>query len=143
MSVPAPIPTTEVVVTRTIAASPTAVYDVWMDPACPGGPWFGAAQLIFEPGVDKLYFFAVDHEGRRWHHYGRFLRLDRGVVAAYTWMSEATQGLESVVTVTFDGAGAGTQVTIRHAGVPDDEFGRQHGEGWTFILGSVAQRLEA
>jgi hypothetical protein len=32
-------------------------------------------------------------------------------------------------------------VTLRHAGVPDDDFGRQHAEGWTFILGALAARL--
>ena len=32
---------TEVTVSRTIAASPEKIFDVWMDPKSPGGPWFG------------------------------------------------------------------------------------------------------
>jgi uncharacterized protein YndB with AHSA1/START domain len=56
-------------------------------------------------------------------------------------MSEATRGLESVVTVTFEPEGDGTRVTLRHTGVPDDDFGRQHGEGWAFVLGAIEARF--
>ncbi len=31
----------EVTVSRTIAASPEKIFDIWMDPKSPGGPWFG------------------------------------------------------------------------------------------------------
>src|SRR5580692_2699015 len=121
---------TDLTVARTIAASPEAVFDVWMDPASPGGPWFGAARLAIDVKVDGLFYFAVEHEGRTWAHYGRFLAIERpspggsGVVE-YTWMSEATQGAESVVTVTFQPLGEETEVTVRHAGVPDNAMGRR------------------
>ena len=49
-------------------------------------------------------------------------------------MSEATKGLESIVAVTFEARGDQTDVTLRHSGVPDDDMGRQHKEGWTWIL---------
>jgi len=32
-------------------------------------------------------------------------------------------------------------VTLRHTGVPDDDFGRQHGDGWSFMLGTIEQRF--
>jgi hypothetical protein len=25
--------------------------------------------------------------------------------------------------------------------VPDDDFGRQHGEGWDFVLGAIEERF--
>ncbi len=78
---------TEVTVTRTIPASQERVFDAWMDPKSPGGPWFGAQRLILNPVVDGLYYWAVNHEGRVWPHYGRFLKIDRPRVVEYTWMS--------------------------------------------------------
>ena len=131
--------TTEIAVSKTIAATPEAVFDVWVDPKCPGGPWSGAERLIFNPTVDGLFYFAVSHAGRLWPHYGRFTRIERPGLAEFTWMSEATRGLESLVTVTFDGSGGETDVTLRHSGVPDDEMGRQHQDGWTWMLEALAE----
>ena len=54
-------------------------------------------------------------------------------------MSEATKGAESVVTVTMEPHGDGTEVTLHHSGVPDDEMGRQHKDGWTWILSTLAE----
>ena len=59
----------------------------------------------------------------------------------YTWVSEATQGVESVVAVTFEQRGDQTEVMLRHSGVPDDEMGRQHKEGWTWVLSMLAERF--
>ncbi len=132
---------TELVLTRNIPASPEAIYDVWLDPKSPGGPWFGAKRVILDPEVDGLFFHAVEHEGRTWAHYGRFTVLERGARIEHTWMSEATRGVESVVTVTLTPKDGGTLVTLRHTGVPDDEMGRSHADGWGFILGAVAERV--
>jgi uncharacterized protein YndB with AHSA1/START domain len=137
---------TELKVARTIAARPEAIFDVWMDPQSPGGPWYGAARLVIDVKVDGLFYFAVEHEGRTWAHYGRFVRIERprgddAGVAEYTWMSEATRGCESVVTVTFAPLGEETEVTLVHSGVPDDEMGRRHAEGWDWTLSLLAERF--
>src|SRR5229473_2059351 len=52
--------------------------------------------------VDGLFYLAVKHEERTWPHYGRFLQVDRPRRVEYTWMSEATKGAESIVTVTME-----------------------------------------
>jgi uncharacterized protein YndB with AHSA1/START domain len=132
---------TELTVTRTIPASAAEVYDVWLDAKSPGGPWFGCERVILDPKVDGLFYHSVTHEGRAWAHYGRFVVLDRGKRIQHTWVSEGTRGLESTVTVTLEPEGAGTRVTLHHAGVPDDDFGRQHGEGWAFVLGAIEARF--
>ena len=143
---------TELTVARTVAAKPEAVFDIWIDPTSPGGPWFGAARLLIEVKVDGLFYFVVEHEGRTWAHYGRFVRIERPKggaadgaggtgIAEYTWMSEATRGVESVVTVTFAPLGDETEVTLVHSGVPDDAMGRRHAEGWTWMLNMLAERF--
>ena len=134
---------TEITVTRTIPASAEKVFDVWIDPKSPGGPWFGAARVILNPVVDGLFYLAAEHQGRTWPHYGRFLQIDRPRRIQYTWMSEGTKGAESVVTLTFEPRGDETEVTLRHSGVPDDETGRKHKDGWAWILDMLAQAMAA
>jgi uncharacterized protein YndB with AHSA1/START domain len=132
---------TDLELTRTIPARPAEVYDVWLDTRSPGGPWFGSTRVILDAKVDGLFYHCIAHEGREWAHYGRFVALERPRRIEHTWVSEATRGLESVVTLTFEPEGDKTRVTLRHHGVPDDEFGRQHGEGWDFVLGAIEQRF--
>jgi uncharacterized protein YndB with AHSA1/START domain len=132
---------TEITVSRTISASPENVFDVWMDAKSPGGPWFGSDRVILNPIVDGLFYLAVKHEGRTWPHYGRFLQIDRPRVVEYTWMSEGTKGAESIVTVTLEPRGEQTEVTLLHSGVPDDEMGRKHKDGWAWVLSALAESL--
>ncbi len=133
--------TTDLTITRTITASPDQVYDVWLDPRSPGGPWFGCQRIILDAKVDGLFYHSVSYENRDWAHYGRFVALDRPRRIEHTWVSEATRGLESLLSVTFEPAGNGTLVTLRHTNVPDDDFGRQHGEGWSYVLGAIEARF--
>jgi uncharacterized protein YndB with AHSA1/START domain len=132
---------TDITVARTIPASIEKVFDTWMNPKSPGGPWFGAERVIWNPQVDGLFYIAVKNEGRSWPHYGRFIEIDRPRRVEHTWVSEATKGVESVVTVTLEPKAEQTEVTLRHAGVPDDEMGLRHQQGWTWILSMLAEAL--
>jgi uncharacterized protein YndB with AHSA1/START domain len=131
----------DVTVSRVIPASTDEVYGAWLDPKIPGSPWFGCERVILNAVVDGLFFHAVVHEGKTWAHYGRFVRLDPGRAIEHTWMSEATRGFESVVTVTLSPKGDDTLLALRHANLPDDEMGRQHEEGWTFVAAALADRF--
>ncbi len=133
--------TTELTVTRTIAATPAVLFDLWLDPNSRGSPWFGATRAIVHPVVDGLFYHLVHFEGRDWAHYGRFTDLDRPRRIEHTWMSEATRGAESLVTLTFVPAGAHTLVSLRHSNVPDDAMGRRHEEGWGFMLDAISDRF--
>ena len=137
-----PIKTFDLTVSRSIPAAPEDIYDVWLDPKSPGGLWFGVERAIVNPAVDGLFYHRVQHEGRAWPHYGRFIRLERGRAMEYTWVSEATRGIETIVTITLAARDGATEVTLRHAGVPDDEVGRGHEGGWTWYLNALAARFE-
>jgi uncharacterized protein YndB with AHSA1/START domain len=134
--------TLDLTVSRMIPGPADEVFDVWLDPKSPGGLWFGVERAIVNPVVDGLFYHSVAHQGRSWAHYGRFIRLDRGRTIEHTWMSEATRGLESIVTITLVPRDGGTEVTLKHANVPDDEMGRSHQDGWTWYLNAIAQRFE-
>jgi Activator of Hsp90 ATPase homolog 1-like protein len=56
-------------------------------------------------------------------------------------MSEGTTGMVTVVRVTFEARGEQTEVTLCHSGMPDDEMGRGHKEGWTWALSMLAERF--
>lgn len=133
--------TTELELTRLVAATPAEVYDVWLDATGPGSPWFGAERLILDARPDGLFFHALTHAGKVWAHYGRFVALDRPHRIEHTWVSEATRGLESVLELRFAPEGDGTRITLRHRDVPDDDFGRQHRDGWDHVLGMIAERF--
>ncbi len=128
--------------TRTIPAAPAEVFGAWLDPTHPGNPWTGAKKVILDARVDGLFFFATAKDPS-WPHYGRFLAVDRNRRVQYTWMSPFTNGLESIVTVTFDKQGADTLLTLTHAGLPDDDHGRLHDDGWNSCLGTFVEQLAA
>lgn len=130
-----------VTVTRTIKATPDQIYDVWLDPESPGGPWFSARPPIIDVKVDGLFYHVSDYKGRPWAHFGRFVALERGKHIEYTWMSEATRGIETTVTLDFRAVSGGTELVLVHSGLHDDD-GPGHRDGWSFIVESVVKRLE-
>lgn len=132
----------ELTVSRTIDATAEEVFDAWIDPA-KFRAWLGAQRLITDPVVDGLFYVDLGHEGRVYHHYGRFLRIERPRLIEKTWVSEGTRGLESVVSLGFEARGDRTELTIRHTGLPDDEGGRNHQEGWSSALEQLATHLAA
>jgi len=139
---PQPINTYDLTVSRRIPAAPEEVYDAWLDPNSPGGLWYGVERAIVNATVDGLFYHRVQHEGRAWPHYGRFIRLERGRAIEHTWVSEATRGIETIVTITLASRDGATDVTLQHAGVPDDEMGRGHKEGWTWYVNTLAEKFE-
>jgi uncharacterized protein YndB with AHSA1/START domain len=122
---------------RLIPAPPAKVYDAWLNPKVPGTPWNEASKLILQPQVDGMFFWADQSSGTA--HYGRFTEVSRPGRLAHTWVSPYTGGQESQVTVTFVAQGEGTKMTLVHAGLPDDEGGRAHEEGWNYFLDKLTK----
>jgi uncharacterized protein YndB with AHSA1/START domain len=133
--------TLNVNVSRLIRAAPEEVFRAWIEPERLQR-WYGTTRQIVNPKVDGLFFLAMEHQGRTWPHYGRYLRLEKPRLIEFTWMSEGTEGRETIVTIELAPRDGGTQLTLTHVGVPDTEIGRGHQEGWTAIVASVAKALE-
>ena len=129
------VKTAAVTATRHLKASPARVYRAFTDPA-DIKRWFQPQRLIMDAKVDGLWHSEQEFEGKRWPHYGRFLKLEPGKLVEETWMSEATHGLESVVRVELTAKDGGTDVKITHSGLPEDQAGN-HRQGWTEILQSL------
>ena len=131
----------DLTMSRTIPASVADVFDAWIDPKSAGSLWSQCERVILNPVVDGLFYVAFEHEGRLWPHYGRFVRIDRPRRIEHTWVSEATRGLETVVTFTLEQRAAQTQVTLLHTGLPDAEAVRQHEQGWTSMLSALSEQF--
>jgi uncharacterized protein YndB with AHSA1/START domain len=133
---------------RFIPGPPDEVFDVWFDPASPGGPWHGAKKAIMNLNVDGMFYFGIERavleqkgivvRSPGLHgHFGRFTAIERPRAVEHTWMSEHTHGIETTVSVTFEPRDGGTHLTIVHRGVPDDESGRRHEGGWASLVTRV------
>lgn len=137
--------TIEVMLSRTIPATPKEVFDVWMDPKVPGSPWFGSGRaIISKPEVDGLFYHSTisSSDNRSYAHYGRFTKIEPPALVEYTWVSEATHGTETLVRVEFRAAGDDTELTLTHFHVPDSKEGARHREGWVFVLDAVKHKFE-
>lgn len=144
----------DVKLSRLIPGPAGEVFDVWFDPQSPGGPWHGAKKVIMNLAVDEVFYFGLDRAQARSKtpgiadtsgllgHFGRFTAIARPHAVEHTWMSEHTHGIETTVSVTFEPREGGTQMTIVHRGIPDDDMGRAHERGWAFLLARVAEQLE-
>jgi len=124
---------------RSIPAAPSEVYDAWLDPGTPGTPWNESDKLILNPQVDGLFNWII----RGTSHYGRFTVLERSSRIQHTWVSPNTLGLETIVTVTFKKQGDDTLMTLVHSGLPDDEKGKSHQQGWPYFLDKLVATLSS
>jgi len=129
---------------RTIDSPPEPIFRAFTDPER-YRRWFPTKQLIMQPVVNGLYFLEVEHASRLWAHYGRYLEVTPARLLKFTWMSEATHGKETVVTVELvpEGQGKKTVLRLSHTGIPDSEIGRSHLGGWTQITEAIAKSTES
>lgn len=129
-------------VSKIIAAKPVQVFQTWIDSKQPGGPWFGVEKAILQPRVDGFFYHLVHHEGHDWAHYGRFIEIVEPTRIVHTWVSEATSGVETLVTIELRAHDDGTHIELTHDRVPDTQLGRQHEMGWNYVLDSLKTACE-
>jgi uncharacterized protein YndB with AHSA1/START domain len=68
--------------------------------------------------------------------------VERPRLLEFAWMSEATRGLESRVTIEMTPSRDATDLVLTHTGLPDDEMGRGHEEGWKHFTGLLEERIK-
>jgi uncharacterized protein YndB with AHSA1/START domain/DNA-binding transcriptional ArsR family regulator len=129
--------TIEIKVERTIPAPLDEVFDAWLNPKIPGTPWNAADKLLFNPAVDRFFYWLIQGTP----HYGRFTEVERPGRIQHTWMSRSTLGEESMITMTFHKKEEDTLMTLVHSGLPDTDGGRGHEKGWNYFLDLFTEKF--
>ena len=129
-------PRVQVVVT--IRAPREQVFDAWLAPQRMRGFLCAFDSHVSDVAVDARVggaFRLVMSSGRGdFEHRGRYLEIDRPNRIRFTWISPATNGEETEVTVSFEPEADGTRVTLVHVGLSNIEQRKRHEAGWQTIL---------
>jgi uncharacterized protein YndB with AHSA1/START domain len=122
-----------VVVRRTIAASAEDLFDAFLDPEAlatwmrPGTISSTVARV--EPRVGGRYEITMQGESGPLPHTGVYRVIERPKRLVFTWHSVGTGHQETLVTVDFLTAGAGTEVVVTHEMLPESAR-PAHARGW-------------
>jgi len=125
-------------VATTIRAPRDRVFDAWLDPdrlarfLCAGDTH--VARIEVDPRVGGMFRVVMASERGEFDHRGRYVEIVRPERLRFTWISAATGGAETDVTVTFDLVDEGTRVTIVHVGLADEMIATRHRGEWQSIL---------
>lgn len=118
----------ELTVERVMKAPPSLLYaawtkglDLWL--AVPGS-------VLGRPGVNEPLYFDTGTADKRNPHYGRILLLEPDRRIEFTWVTAATEGVETVVAAEFRKQPRGIRLRLRHSGFPTEAIRDLHQQVW-------------
>ncbi len=133
---------------RVLPASAEEVFDAWVDPEslavwmAPGSVLRSVVEVDARVGGRFRIVMKgpdCDHE-----HTGEYQVLERPHRLVFTWISEATGGRSTTVSVEIRTLGPGkVELTLTHEGLPDETAAARHGSGWGAILRKLEDALGA
>jgi uncharacterized protein YndB with AHSA1/START domain len=132
--------------TRTIKASPKAVYDAWLDPATVTRFMAGGAdQTVTDARTDPRVggrFRIVMTSDKAITHEGIYKDLVPHSLIRFTWESPYSPA-DSEVTIQLRPAPEGTEITLTQVKFLSEGARDGHRGGWTLILDRLELALQA
>jgi uncharacterized protein YndB with AHSA1/START domain len=133
---------------RTLPAPRATVYRALTDPDQLAKWWgprgFTTPSVEFDPQVGGSYRIAMQPpDGDLFHLSGEFREVDPPGRLAFTfrWDPPDPDDRETVVTLSLEDRGAGTEVRLTHAEFATEDRRALHEEGWADSLGRLEQVL--
>ena len=122
--------TNTVTIERTYLAPPERVFEAWVDVDQLTKWWGCAADMLWDVHswdvtVGGEIHVGMDFDGETYEVRGRFLQIDRPHTLRYEW--EGGQ----IITVSIVADGAGSKMTVEHAGLASDEMQDIVTGGWS------------
>ena len=125
-------------VVTTIRAPQEKAFDAWLSPDRMARFLCAFDSHVSDIAVDSrvggAFRIVMSSARGDFEHRGRYLEIDRPRRLRFTWISPATNGEETEVSVTFEAVGNDTRVSLVHVGLADDEQRSRHKAGWQSIL---------
>jgi uncharacterized protein YndB with AHSA1/START domain len=125
------------VIERTYDAAPEEVWQAWTDPQALSR-WFGPeeTQAVLEVEVDvrkggRYHIAFVTSDGERHDVGGTYREVEFPRLLSFSWAWRSTPERESLVTIRFEPAGAGTRLVFRHEQFFDQLARDNHERGWS------------
>lgn len=124
-----------VVVRRLLSASREQVYALWTTADRMPEWLLAGGSATLDVRVGGAYHLDMHYEGKAYPQHGEYLEVVPHERLVFTWISESTGWLPSIVTVELLDRGAQTELVLTHEGLPDEEAALSFEGGWVEILG--------
>lgn len=133
------------VIRRIIPAPREDVFAAWLDPEsirywmCPGETLEAEAQI--DPRVGGSFRITMKHRAWTADHTGQYRVIEPPSKLVFTWISNSTDSLPTLVTVEFLARGDQCELVLTHERLPSPEALRSHEGGWRQIVDKLAEHL--
>jgi len=138
------------VLTRFLKAKPEKVFKAWSDPALvakwfrPNPRWLSCDADI-EPVPGGKYIVSLTHsDGNQVTTGGKVVEMIPNETISFTWIDSCSGTRdESLVTITLEPSGEGTQLTLTHSRLATEDAKNRVNGGWTGCLDSLTEFVQA